>query len=1319
MKKKLLILLNGSLSEEKLLIKQCGLSVNPKVIYDAADLTKTIAEFKPDAILIDAKTAIANHIKSFSEHQSKFGNIPFYVLAESNERAYLMQKVGIREANLTDLSSLPELLSPLSNERAENATSQPSFHGLSEHAKTLLPFFVENISDTIFAINCDGTFLFTNKAFEKNLGYDLEEILSLNIYQLIHADDLEKAKQLFSISASDNSAGLRLRFRHKVGTWHSLSLFVTKQGNNGDTHLFCLAKDVTEKQGKLALHKIFHEKSRELEEENTVFIIIDTQYQVKKYNEAAKDWFRKLNGHVLREGEKIEDVLPYDVLGRLSKRIDCVLKGETIIYEKKINVPNTGNLWFELAYTPIFDEQKEVVGVVIAFKDLMTTGEHTMQDEDSEQFFKTLIQFAPDITAVVNEHGILQYVSTSSISEMGFLPEELKGKNLVEFIHPDDQYVFENTLANAQFEYEQSINIDIRLKHKNTSWIHLDATIKQFWFSKHNEMHFLIYAQNITERKQVEDALKLHVSAIEASQNGVMIVDALLEDSPIIYVNPRFEAITGYEGCEIMGLNPRFLHRDDGSQSDLEQVRNAMRYGKPCTVLLKNYKKDGSLFWNELTISPIYDNDGSLTHFVGTANDVSERILSNEKLNKSNDILKAISEIQSVFISESAPKDLFEHLLNRMLSLTKSQFGFIGEMIEQAGEQELVIRSVSDEKKIRQIELVDFHGNACSMLPNLCNKVIETGKPIIENQLRMNLHKKHNVPEQHPMINTFIGMPLISGEKVIGVAGVSNRRGGYDQQVVDYLAPFLSTCASIIQAQRQNIWRKKAEEKLREQAALLDITEEAIIVYDENDTVLYWNNGAVKMYGWSRSEIIGKNAGDFLNALDKEAVFKAKAAVSETGHWIGEFTHTTKSGKEIIVASRWNSMPPSKHGQESKPILILNTDITNKKKFESHLLRAQRLESLGRLVSGIAHDLNNILSPILLSLQLLKRKTADEKTKSLINTLELSAKRGGNLVKQVLSFAKGVECERVPIKIEHSVQEVEKILFETFPKTIDIDIFYNKPLWYVHGDSTQLHQVLLNLCVNARDAMHPFNSGTLRINISNATVSEVEAAIYPDAHAGRYVKVSVSDTGTGIAPEHLDSIYEPFFTTKDPGQGTGLGLSTVFMIVKSHQGFISVYSELNKGTTFNVFLPAFDSDEAEVEPLDSCLQIQGVGEQILVIDDEAPVREVTQAALSDNGYDVITACDGQDGLEKIHNAQEKISAAIIDMMMPKLDGPTTIKQIRQTHPEIKIIAVSGLFSYKKILMESGETIDAFLQKPYTSEQLLGTLHDLLHEQNVY
>jgi PAS domain S-box-containing protein len=362
------------------------------------------------------------------------------------------------------------------------------------------------------------------------------------------------------------------------------------------------------------------------------------------------------------------------------------------------------------------------------------------------------------------------------------------------------------------------------------------------------------------------------------------------------------------------------------------------------------------------------------------------------------------------------------------------------------------------------------------------------------------------------------------------------------------------TCASIDISER-----KLAEEKIRQQAALLDVTTDAIIVRDLENRILFWNKSAENLYGWQAQEVFGKNANEVLYKEIPPEVEAALSTVISKGQWQGEVTKVTKSRKEILVESRWTLVCD----QQGKPISILSvdTDITQKKLLEAQLFRAQRLESIGTLASGIAHDLNNILTPILAVAQLLPLKFPDvyEQDNHLLEILENSAKRGADLVKQVLSFARGVEGKRMALQLKHLIREVVKILKETFPKSVEVYIDIAPDLWLVSGDGTQLHQVLMNLCVNARDAM--LNGGTLSICAENLLIDENYARMHLEAKTGPYTVTTVSDTGVGIPREVLDRIFEPFFTTKEQGKGTGLGLSTVIGIVKSHGGFVNVYSE--------------------------------------------------------------------------------------------------------------------------------------------------------------
>ncbi|MBD2500906.1 response regulator [Anabaena azotica FACHB-119] len=507
--------------------------------------------------------------------------------------------------------------------------------------------------------------------------------------------------------------------------------------------------------------------------------------------------------------------------------------------------------------------------------------------------------------------------------------------------------------------------------------------------------------------------------------------------------------------------------------------------------------------------------------------------------------------------------------------------------------------------------------------------------------------------------------------------------------------------------------RKQAEIKIHQQATLLDIATDAILVQDLNNQILFWNQSAKRLYGWLEQETIGQNAINLLFNTEEslQLLEKIHAALADKGFWQGEINQITKDGKKIIVESRW-TLVRDEQGQP-KSFLVSNTDITQKKQIESQFLRAQRLESIGILASGIAHDLNNVLSPILMSLQLLEKNFSDQQTQQLLKILDTNVQRGADLIKQVLSFAKGVSGKLIILQIKHVVAEINHIIQQTFPKSINFTTELPLDLWAVYADPTQLQQVLMNLCINARDAM-PYG-GSLKIIAANKFIDEISAQSFFEAKVGYYVVISVVDTGIGIAPEILERIFEPFFTTKETGKGTGLGLSTVMGIVKNYGGFINVESSLGQGSQFQVYLPALTTTQQQQQLTQDIELLTGNGESILVVDDELSLQEITQISLADYNYQVLTASNGIEALSEYVKHKDKISAVLMDLMMPEMDGITTIRALQRINPRIKIIATSGLATNEKITEVSSIGIKAFLPKPYTLSELLKILSLVLNE----
>ncbi len=496
-----------------------------------------------------------------------------------------------------------------------------------------------------------------------------------------------------------------------------------------------------------------------------------------------------------------------------------------------------------------------------------------------------------------------------------------------------------------------------------------------------------------------------------------------------------------------------------------------------------------------------------------------------------------------------------------------------------------------------------------------------------------------------------------------------------------------------------------------EKASLLELSRDAILVCGLDHRVTYWNKSAERLYGWTAAEAIGRPVTE-IKDQNSEVFQQAFEKVMQAGEWDGELQQVGKDGRKLIVEGRWTLLRDAAGLPRS--ILVINTDITERKKVEEQLLRAQRMESLGTLAGGIAHDLNNALTPIMMSIELLKLHEQDALRLGVLATIENSARRGADMVRQVLSFSRGVEGQRVEVQAGHLLKGIEKIANETFLKNIRVSSEIPANLWIVQGDPTQIHQMLLNLCVNARDAMP--NGGTLKLSAGNHLLDEQCAAMIAGAKPGPYLLIEMEDSGTGMPSNVIDRIFEPFFTTKELGKGTGLGLSSALAIIKSHQGFIRVSSELDKGSKFQVYLPAQMVEGVSMPPPLQNEMPRGNGELVLLIDDEEPVRHITGQTLESFGYRVLPAADGVEASTLYATHKEHISVVLTDMMMPVMDGPATIQVLMRMNPKVRIIAASGLSVKDMVTRAANAGVTHFIPKPYTAETLLKMLHTVLNTQ---
>lgn len=504
--------------------------------------------------------------------------------------------------------------------------------------------------------------------------------------------------------------------------------------------------------------------------------------------------------------------------------------------------------------------------------------------------------------------------------------------------------------------------------------------------------------------------------------------------------------------------------------------------------------------------------------------------------------------------------------------------------------------------------------------------------------------------------------------------------------------------------------RKQAEERIRQQAEIIDHAPIAIVITDLANRITYLNAAAAALYDVSAQDVLGHDADEYLSPDTIARIQIGRDATAAGGNWSNVVSVTTDKGRRF--EAEFHMSPIRDASGSPRGRLCIAIDVTEKKKLEEQFLRAQRLESLGMLAAGIAHDLNNVLAPILMGVPLLRSRAMHPSDLRVLEAIEASAGRGAGLVRQILSFAHGAGGDKVLVQVRHLMNDIVTLVHQTFPKHVQLEDELPPDLWPVTGNPTQLHQVVLNLCVNARDAMPA--GGILRLRAENRHLADDEVGISPHARPGTYVVIEVSDTGTGIPPEVLARMWEPFFTTKGEGKGTGLGLATVRGIATNHNGFVTVDSVVGQGTTFRVFLPATESTTETGAPKRGVDlgKFRGSGELVLIVDDEQSIRDLAVAVLSRFGYRVLAAANGAEAIQLYAPRANEIDLVVTDLGMPEMGGAKLGATLQRLKPDVRLLFISG---GDLSANETAPLGSRLLPKPFTGEDLLRSVHDAVRK----
>ena len=901
------------------------------------------------------------------------------------------------------------------------------------------------------------------------------------------------------------------------------------------------------------------------------------------------------------------------------------------------------------------EEKKFYQGII---RDISERKEAEEILRESEEKFRTFAEQSPNMI-FINRKGRVVYANAKC--------EELTGYTKGEFYSPD--FNFLNMTAPESLELvknyfgkhlqgEEVPAYEYTIITKQGRRLDAIITTKLILFE--NEKAILGIVTDISERKKAEESLLKFRLGIERSSDAVFITDP---SGVIIFVNPAFEQLYGYSFQESAGNTPRILKSGSLSSEDYKSFWDTLLSKNVVSGEIINKTKNGQLVHIEGTNNPILDDQSKIIGFLGIHRDITDRKKEEEELQQSFSLIQATLESTADGIL----------VVDRIGTITNYNAQFvkmwnIPENIMAEGKDREVIKFVLVQLKSPK----DF----VSKVNELYSHPEDESFDVLE-------FKDGRIFERYSHPQRIDGRPV---GRVWSFRNVTQRKLAEEQL-------------------------QESEERYRR---LVEFSPYAIVVYFEGNFV-YVNPAAIKLIGaTNESQLIGMPFMNIIHPDNVEVVRQRVLIAMKERKALPPMEEKLVRLDGLVVEVEVTSLPIIFQGKPATQVVV--RDITEQKKLQNQFFQSQKIQSIGTLAGGIAHDFNNILAIILgYSSTLEKNRNDARKHADGIAAISQAIDRGAALVRQILTFARKTDIAFEPLNIPDLVHELLSMLKETFSKTITFTQTYAPDIPDILADRTQIHQTLLNLCVNARDAMP--NGGSITIKAELRTKKEVSKR-FPTADQELYVCISVIDTGAGMDEAIFARVFDPFFTTKEKGKGTGLGLSVVYGVMQSHHGFVDVESYVGVGTTFYLYFPVSHIPEKPLEEVSPENEKPSGGtETILLIEDEYLILKVIRRLLKSYGYSVYVAADGEEALEVFVRHRDEIGLVLSDVGLPKMSGIDVFKKLKEIDPHVKVILASGFFEpdLKFSLHQLGAK--GFIQKPYSNEDVLRKLREILDEKS--
>ena len=902
-------------------------------------------------------------------------------------------------------------------------------------------------------------------------------------------------------------------------------------------------------------------------------------------------------------------------------------------------------------------------------------------------------------------------------------------------IHVEDVSAVEQAINNA-LHHDVPYYVEHRYMHpeKGDIWLLERGEVIR---DKHGEPVTMIgVVEEITTRKVIEiqknSLLQNHENLISAL--GEMTYEHYVPEQKILW-SGAYQKILGYSAREMGDDDPSWLTRvhPDDLASVLAEFDRAKSQDLAFDVTYRFRAKDGSYLWFHDRGIMNLDDEGNLITNIGVMKNVTDRVRAEQERERKHAILKSVTKVQNSHLAQGDYKQVFELLLNELIKLTDSEYGFLGEILDvDSHAPYLKVHAITDISwddasralyQKSQENAMEFRN-----LNTLFGATIRSGEVVISNDPGTDSRSGGLAPG-HPPLNRYLGLPVYYGEQLVGMLGIANRPKGYDQSIIDEIEPILNTGANLIVAQRNDLHRIRTDAALRESERkfrmVFNSSHDAILVADDKGFFVDCNQAALSLFGYEdRDSFILKHIVDVTPDLvfgkNKELLIqKHLKKALENGYERLEWVHQNTRGESIPCDVTLSSLELD----GSTYIQAIVRDNREKQKalekqqaLQKQLAQTQKMESIGQLTGGVAHDFNNILAAIMGFAELTRFSISedDNKTQGYIDQIMNSGRRAKSLVQQMLAFSRGELGQPQCLLPALCVQEAIELLRPTIPSSIHISLNVNDEDVEVFLDRTQLHQMIMNLVINSRDAMKD-EKGKINIALRvHAKMQQVCDSCH-ETFEGGYVEITVSDNGCGIPAECLSRIFEPFYTTKLLGKGTGMGLSVVHGIVHGNSGHIAVRSSLSTGTRVTLYFPVLEQaiGVAETEVENSAVQANAQSRKVLVVDDEVAVTTYMSELLTTNNYEVTAVNSSKTALELFQSNPDVYEIVISDQTMPELTGAELASELLQQHPELPIILCSGYSATidEKAAHEIG--IKAYMEKPVDSAKLLNTIRELL------